>query len=291
MKVLVTGANGYLGGCVVDALTRAGMCVKQEDSHGYNFPSPPTYRVAAPTSNVEWADVVVHLGWRARAGNTETEAQSDSLELTELLVDSMRHDQLLVFASSVSVYGNQDNKEFTETDPVSPSCLYSKAKVAAEAYIRDGVDRYIIFRFGSLMGKGVTRTKRELCVNAFAIDGYTKGRIEVWNPLAWKPVLHVRDAAALVCSSIVDRWEERKGSAVLNAAQGAYPASALAYTAARITGGKVVEIEDRTGPRSCRVRCDALRERLTFWDMRNVQETIEEFKDYKDVPGDVQREW
>lgn len=289
MKVLVTGANGYLGGCVVDVFESQGTKVARQDSHGNDI--RPRMLSDISRSQLLEADVIVHLGWRAKAGNGEADAQYDSLERTEQIVDDLREDQLLIFASSVSVYGDRGDKECAETDPVQPVCLYSKAKAAAESYIRNGVDRYTIFRFGSLMGRGVTRTKRELCVNAFAIDGYTRGVIEVWNPNAWKPVLHVKDAAALICSSIVERWQERIGSAVLNAAQGAYPASALAYTAGRITKAKVVEVEDKSGPRSCRVNCDGLRKRLTYWDMRNVAEAIEEFKDYKDVPQDVQRDW
>lgn len=290
MKVLVTGGNGYLGACVVDALERAGHDLSVQNSHGENLLTHRTFHLRE-------ADGIVHLGWYARAGNGEPELQMDSLERTEKLLSQLRHHQFVVFASSAAVYGDREWKGswgWRERDRPFPNCHYSRAKLCAEDGILSTCERPLIFRFGSLMGRGVGRTKTDLCVNAFALAAQRNEPIEVWNPLSLKPVLHVRDAAQLIRLGVEREWFDKPRLRILNAACGSHKAVSLAHFIKAVAQSEspVRAVPDRSGPRSCKLDTHLLQSVLPeMWEMRGVAETVREFDGYDPTREDLNRKW
>lgn len=283
MNVHITGANGYLGGWLVSTLLESGHSVSGEDSHGR-----PTHG----RDNVElarrYADVVVHLAWYTSAGNNQPLLQQFCLDRTKSLVDSLNGTtQRLIFTSTASVYGERTEEMF-ESSPLEPNCHYSKAKVEAERYIKDRLgDSATIIRLSSLMGKGITRTKREVAVNAMAIDGYRNKKIEVWNPEASKPILHVRDAATLITKIVGDEQLYH----YLNMAAFSYTAYYIASAVSALTGASVQIVGDRSGPRSCLLNCDRLNLMFPKYLYRNLEDTIREFRDYVPTDKDKNIPW
>ena len=225
--LLVTGANGYLGGWI-DADLRA-------DSHLRLLDGRPIADVKHLVTSI------VHCGWFSRAGDREPEMQRESLQGTIALCELFRSSGVrFVFASTVSVYAE-------DAKTVAPACEYTRAKLAGErvvqAYFKE---RALSVRLASLMGAGSGRTKRDVCVNAFAIDGWQRKQIDVWNPDAWKPILHVRDAADLLRAQAFD-----KRSGTMDACWASLQAKAIAERVAAITGADVREVADVSGYRSC----------------------------------------
>lgn len=282
-NILVTGANGYLGGHVVRELRDAGHKLNLMNSHG-----DMVSVLAFPPEAVQ---VVVHLGWYTSVGNKNKELQVECLHRTRALLEIMyKYQPYFVFASSASVYGNNQDVSCDEikTKP-KPNCYYSEAKAFAERDVHKMMKSHMMFRFGSMMGLGAVggRTKTELVVNAFSKDGWLKKEIEVWNPECWKPFIHVKDAAWFIKYAIEKRWV-----GIGNCAQGNLAAIDIALKVAKITGATIKEVQTEGEKKSCRLNCYRLRRFMPRdYIMRTMPETVYEFKDFKESPEDVNQPW
>lgn len=297
MNVLVTGANGYLGAVLVEELKATGHDLYLLDSHWRTLPDRTPLVVPGPlTAFLRRADAVVHLGWYSTAGDGQPELQRKCYENTMALGGLVRpftpRHCRIVFASSSSVYGHCGSRPLTEEDVPAPNCAYTQAKLAAEKVLVDELgdpDRVLTFRFGSLMGLGAPggRTKTELVVNAFALAGWRRRPIAVWNPDDYKPVIHVRDAARLLRTAV-----ETKGwSGTYNAGLLVKKAGEIAATAAAMTGGEIIEVPDRNGRRSCNLVSDRLLTELPgrtafLATAKWIPYAIKELKDYLPKPTD-----
>lgn len=167
MKFLVTGAAGFIGSAVAEKLALAGHQVVGIDNlNDYYDPSlklARLERVRNALSEVgfganfrfirmdladrdgianlfasEQFQRVIHLaaqaGVRYSIDNPMAYVDSNLVGMMTIL-EGCRHHQVehLVYASSSSVYGNQDKVPFSETDPVdTPISLYAATKKANE---------------------------------------------------------------------------------------------------------------------------------------------------------------
>jgi UDP-glucuronate 4-epimerase len=158
MSILVTGAAGFIGSHLCDALLESGETVVGLDSFD-DFYEPATKEqnlegaLAHADFEVVRADLrdrraldrlpegieaVVHLA--ARAGvrpsieNPELYADVNIMGTVQLLAWARtRRMRRLVFASSSSVYGNNEKVPFSESDPVDhPISPYAATKKAGE---------------------------------------------------------------------------------------------------------------------------------------------------------------
>lgn len=264
MRVLLTGSTGYLGEHVLRAFE--GDDVTTVDTRN-DF-----------SVDLTQFDCCIHLAWVAKAGDGDPDGQRSCSRWTNHFGLAIKRTGMrVVFASTASVYGARNgDMEMIETDPVDPNCEYTRAKVAAERSLRHhlGGDRLAVLRFGSLMGRGVTRTRTDLVVNAFASDAYAGRTVEVWNPDAWKPVVHVRDAAGIVVAAAREAW-----SGTYNVASRCLRAREIAELARLQTGCEVREVlGSPNGLRSCRVSNAKVEAQLSGILWREVPEAIAEFR-------------
>ncbi len=155
MKVLITGATGFVGSPLVDLLTQAGDQVVRisrrsapgKDSIQWN---PAAGRLEA--ASLEGADAVVHLAGESIAAGRWTAAQKarirDSRVLgTRLLAESLarlsRRPKVLVSASAIGYYGNRGDERLDESSASGTGFLpevcrewEAAAKPAADCGIR-----------------------------------------------------------------------------------------------------------------------------------------------------------
>ncbi|MBL8551334.1 MAG: NAD-dependent epimerase/dehydratase family protein [Hyphomonadaceae bacterium] len=123
MRVLVTGAGGFIGGALAPALQAQGaqiIAVLRDDI--------PTCPIAAD-------DVIVHLAGLAHARATEAQHRAANTDLTLALARRARDAgaRRFVFASSIKAVGEQTfGTRFSETTRAEPLSAYGRSKLAAE---------------------------------------------------------------------------------------------------------------------------------------------------------------
>jgi nucleoside-diphosphate-sugar epimerase len=210
MRVLVVGGAGYVGGAVTDQLMRTSNELRVYDALLYE----ESYRKPVPfafgdirdrerlKTHLDWADAVVWLaalvGDGACALNPEVSVEINQESIKWL---SENFDGRIVFMSTCSVYGAQDSV-LDETSPLNPLSIYAATKLAAEEYLRN--KDAVMFRLGTLFGVSdeFARIRMDLVVNTLTVRAHTQGKIGVFGGEQFRPLLHVRDAATAVVSSL-----------------------------------------------------------------------------------------
>jgi nucleoside-diphosphate-sugar epimerase len=159
MKILVTGAAGFIGSTLVDRLLRDGHDVvgvdcftnyysKTQKRHNLELAmNHPQFRLVERTIvSAEWdkllpdVEQIYHLagqpGVRASWGQEFGRYLADNVMATQVLLEACVHHasslKSMVYASTSSVYGNNPHRPFHETALPKPISPYGVTKLAAE---------------------------------------------------------------------------------------------------------------------------------------------------------------
>ncbi|WP_225992409.1 NAD-dependent epimerase/dehydratase family protein [Actinomadura montaniterrae] len=231
MRVVVTGAAGFIGSHVTDALSGAGHEVLAVDAPGRS-PTPDLARrawaeVAArpgvtalerdlavdDLDAVAAADVVVHLagrpGVRSSWGGGRAAAERDNVLATARLLEACarrpaRLRPRVVVASSSSVYGSAGHRPNREDDPLAPASPYAASKAEVERLAGLAAEnglRTVVLRYFSVYGP---RQRPDMAFHRFveaALDGrplpvFGDGRTS-------RSFTHVRDVVAATLAAAV----------------------------------------------------------------------------------------
>ncbi|MFC4056413.1 NAD-dependent epimerase/dehydratase family protein [Actinomadura syzygii] len=201
MRVVVTGAAGFIGSHVVDALSGAGHEVLAVDAPERSLAPETARRTWAGTASrpgvaaaeldlatddldaVAAADVVVHLagrpGVRCSWGEGRAAAWRDNVVATRRLLAACADRPAglrpkVVVASSSSVYGSAGGRPNREDDPLDPASPYAASKVEVERLARDAARdglRTVLLRYFSVYGP---RQRPDMAFHRFAeaaLDG------------------------------------------------------------------------------------------------------------------------
>ena len=183
MKVVVTGAAGFIGSRLAARLLADGCSVTGVDCFTDYYPSWMKERNVAPllarksfkliradlndlplARTLRDADAVFHLaaqaGVRGSWGRSFAGYLRHNIQATQALLEAAKGLPLrrIVFASSSSVYGATPDLPMTETSPVRPLSPYGVTKLAAEAlcglYARNYGLPAVSLRFFTVYGPG-----------------------------------------------------------------------------------------------------------------------------------------
>lgn len=164
-RVLVTGADGFVGRHLVPFLARRGYTVVAASRAAALFDSPNIISVKLPdlSKPFDWSpllkqcDVVIHLAGIAHKFAVDDLYDRVNHQTTAALAHaaSSLGIQHLIFISSIAAQsGSFSDHELTETDPPRPNNAYGRSKLAAEKAVRASGVRFTILRPVVIYGAG-----------------------------------------------------------------------------------------------------------------------------------------
>lgn len=158
MKVAITGASGYVGRYLIEELDKDNNIEKKLLSRK---DIGTAYTVTDYCSNdLEYVfknvDAVIHL---AANKNIRTYAEMEkNISLTDVVVESAKNAGVskIIYASSISVYGEEEHIPWTEDMVPEPLSLYGLSKLASEEVLRIKANQsniqYICLRLAHIIG-------------------------------------------------------------------------------------------------------------------------------------------
>tara|TARA_B100001113_G_scaffold50125_1_gene36419 strand:- start:170 stop:1102 length:933 start_codon:yes stop_codon:yes gene_type:complete len=209
MKVLIVGGAGYVGGGIVDLLSKENEVTVYdsliyENSYRKNvdfiFGDIRDYKkinnILDQFDAVIWLAALVGDG--ACAINPALTHEINS-ETVKNLAKNFKGK--IVFLSTCSVYGAQEGV-LDESSEVNPLSEYASSKLIAEKYLADSDS--IIFRLGTLFGIGdkFSRIRLDLVVNILTTKAYIDKKMSVFGGEQWRPLLHVKDVANSIAHTL-----------------------------------------------------------------------------------------
>ena len=207
MKYLVTGGGGYKGVKIVDALLRRGDEVTMLDSFFFGF-APVLHLVTHPKLTVVRKDirddlsdilprhdVVIHLaglsGFPSCLANPGV-AYAVNVDATARLVSKLSPQQLLVFASTTSMYELSPDMVVDETTELAPNSIYTRTKREGELICLNEHPRTIAFRVATVMG-AAPRMRSNLLVNDFTARAISDRSLVLYFAEAKRTFIHIDD--------------------------------------------------------------------------------------------------
>jgi nucleoside-diphosphate-sugar epimerase len=295
VKVLVTGGAGYIGSIVSAHLLAMGAELTVVDRLVYGgegllgaFGNPCFRFIPGDVRDPQLlrgalagVSAVVHLaavvGEAACAVDPEA-AWSTNLEGTRTLLKTSVECGIerFVFISTCSNYGVAASDVLAdETFPLKPLSSYAEAKVAAENLVL-GIDDALcssVLRFGTICGLS-PRMRFDLLVSEMARAAALNQPIRIFAPEAWRPFLHVRDAAAAIAHVLSTPRELIRGK-VFNIVGQNYQKRGLVEMALKHYPQSPIEIVEReTDLRDYRVSGERARREIRFDPQHTVEEAF-----------------
>ena len=149
MRILVTGAEGFVGSNLVPLLAKDHEVIALDylvSRDRSNLPEEVCYinrdLSQIDVSTIPETDLVIHLATISIERISETPKYKDInlASMLKILEYSIKHSADLIFSSSGSVYGSGTN--FTETSPLNPLSDYSTTKILEENHARFCSENY-----------------------------------------------------------------------------------------------------------------------------------------------------
>lgn len=285
MKVLVTGALGYLGSVMLNKLIAKGFEVRVLDAVVYgNFLSSNANlelikgdirdqeTIVEATKNV---DAVIHLagiiGDAAVKLDTELTVDVNYQATRKLAELCSKKDIRLVFSSTCSVYGARPNEMISEKSPIAPLSLYAMSKWLSEESIQRRCRNFVIFRLGTLFGLS-PRMRFDLVINRFIAQAIQEGKITVYGGKQRRPFVHVQDISDIFIKSLTSDT-----NGIFNIGGRNY----RILDAAEILRSKIgceVTILDQVDPRNYAVESTLSEETFGFRNPKGIEFAVDEIQ-------------
>jgi len=211
VKVLVTGAAGYIGSVLSGRLLEAGHHVTAVDNLMYSQHGPfhlcasPCFDFVRGDARDEQlmrrllahVDVVIPLAAIVGAPGCDRDpwlATSVNLDAIRLILKLRSPRQLVIYPTTNSGYGTKSGEVMcTEDSPLDPISLYGRLKVEAENELLNAPNA-ITLRLATVFGMS-SRMRLDLLVNHFVYTAVTEGYLVIFEKEFKRNYVHIRDVA------------------------------------------------------------------------------------------------
>jgi len=228
MRVLVTGANGFIGSTLAQGLVRrghsvfacvgssSGDCVLGADTSGF---SPVRGDLLTEVVLPDHVDAVVHTAARSPwAGISDSILLKDNALLTDRMIAYSKRvgASRFIYLSSLSVYGDISTKTVDESTPILNPGIYGVTKRIGEQLLQSESQSLssLSIRLPGVIGPKSVRNWMTRVLHA-ARDG---SEIDAYNPNAsFNNVAHVEDITNFVSHLLDIEWN---GPEIVNIAAG-----------------------------------------------------------------------
>lgn len=218
MKILVTGAAGYIGSVLVPALLKEDHQVTALDNFMYNQTSlldcchdknliiergdaRDKELVAKLLKGTDAVFPLACLTGAPLCSKDPLGAETIIFDAVKLILDLRSKNQIVIFPTTNSGYGvGQKGKHCTEETPLNPISLYGKLKVQAEKAILDAGNA-VTLRLATAFGVS-PRMRLDLLVNDFTYRAVYDRFIILFEAHFKRNYIHVRDVAKAFVHSL-----------------------------------------------------------------------------------------
>ena len=292
MKILVTGAAGYLGSILTKSLLERGYEVRGIDAGWYgteqikeclnhkNFEyiESDIRNLITMVKALKNIDGVIHLasivGMPASSIEPRTSEEVNYIASKNMAELCQLHGiTTFIFASSCSVYGSQPDVLITEKSKMDPMDFYAQQKYLSERSIGYLKNSPTIFRFGTLFGLS-PRMRFDLVINLFIAQAIANNKITVHGGSQYRPFLHVQDAADVLIFAL-----EKDLTGTFNAISKNYTILEAANKISDATGCEIETASEMEDPRNYNVSGKKM-EMMGFTPKKRIEDAIEEIRDY-----------
>jgi nucleoside-diphosphate-sugar epimerase len=215
MKVMVTGAGGYIGSTLAELLLQQGSEVVGLDRFFFGIEKIHDL-VANPgftalrkdvrdveTSDFEGIDAVCDLAALSNDPSGDLDPETTigvNHKGRERVANKAREAGVkrYILASSCSVYGQGKTTNLDESSQPTPITTYAKANLAAERSVLPlAGSRFTVTILRQATVYGLSRRMRfDLAINLMTLNAVEKAKIFVLGGgRQWRPIVHVRDTA------------------------------------------------------------------------------------------------
>ena len=228
MKILVTGAAGYIGSVLVPILLKNGHEIIAIDNFMYKQTSllecchyknltlinGDVRNTALLETNLKTVDAIIPLACLTGAPLCDKDpitAKSVNFEAIKTILEKRSPSQVIIFPTTNSGYGvGEKGIHCTEDTPLRPVSLYGKLKTEIEKIILESGNS-MTFRFATVFGVS-PRMRLDLLVNDFTYRAYYDRFIVLFEAHFKRNYLHVRDAARAFVYGL-ENFDRMKGEA------------------------------------------------------------------------------
>lgn len=209
LKILVTGGAGYVGSVLIPEFLKKGAHIRVLDNlmyggksmmplfreKGFEFTRGDVRDEKTVADAMKGMDAVIHLAAIVGypACKKDPVLAEDVNHKATVLVEKLREDRPIFYASTGSNYGALVGEMCTEETPLNPLTVYGTTKTAAEAHILNA-GNCVCYRYATAFGVS-NRMRLDLLINDFVFQAVKNRNLVVYEKSFKRTFIDVYDMA------------------------------------------------------------------------------------------------